>query len=748
MRFGSLAPALALASACAPSVGIEVSVPPDIDRAALTGLRVLALPEGSTALAALRGEGGALGCDAFSALRARRGRTAVDDLADTLRFPLVEGEERLEVPDRVEAQDKLFVHVVALAEALRVTGEVDISSDTPIALSPVAAAPIAEGCACVQLGGPDSSGDCLDGTDGPIAVPLGPILPEGDVVEVLARGPTEVTVVRGMRALIAPAVRVDVRGCEGARDSPACLSCSGGCRHPDLPVAVSIAGDPTVTLPTAVLLTNPDGDVVVPVDVGACPTGSFEVTLGLVGHGPAVRLQGTCVDDAPVARAPVVVAEGLRGQVELVRVGRQLVAMSEGTRGEAVLQVIGAGAPPAVRSSTVIVGERPAGAVAYGADGLVVATVDTALSIHLRRFVITEGGALRQEAETSGLCGDAGCALASNACTSPLVCAEPVNAPTASLDVADVDGDGVAEISLVRKDVGLTVYDGDLSSCRRITALAPTAGRHVLARFAGDVRVPSVVAVDGSGLALRPPEARSRAGRPCDPAAPTCAAGQVCHVSCADGIPCAGITTKVGAGTCITPCAAMDAACGQGGTCARVPGDAFACLEPGLACGQGTEGSAVGVLVGFVGELRRGTLRARAGGREDLVMMDRDGAASVVFGAEAPLAIGNNDERRTTLFPRPEAGAAPRGARVTAVGDVNGDGVDDLAVGFQGEVRTWLGGVGVPGEASAIALPECDPVALAIVDASGSGRGGVMVACAVSGRRGSDDSIAVRWAPR
>lgn len=720
-----LLPVLAMAVACAPSVAIEVTLPADLPRDAVAGLRVMAVPEASIALADARVAGEEIGCGRFSALRARRGRTALDDLSKTLAFPLA-GEEAVPVREPVAGGERLFVHVVALASALRLQGEAQLDVTSAAEMVPVEGAAVAEGCGCVRLDGPDPSGVCADGSGGALPIPLGTLLPASPEVRLSLLGPADAVVVRGTRAILSPAVHLDVPGC-GDDDSVACLTCDGECKRPDVPIAVRVTGEASAAVPSPILLTNPKGDVITPIDVGTCPSGGFEVSFGVLGYEASpVVVRVHCVDDVPPRAKEAVVIDGLEGEVQLLASGRWAVALSSRRDQSTQVTVMeGSGPTPQVAAVLEIADEKPSALAAIGPDGLVVATVDARSTMHLRRYAIGEDGALTLVAEAAGLCSRSGCALGRNGCASAQLCEDP-RSTTVSLDVVDLDGDGVPEVSALRDTVGLTIYDAMLGSCRRVPSAPLSAERHVLARFAGDVRGHSLIAAGGNTLNVRPPDAHSAAGEPCEPGTDTCGAGRVCHQPCPGGSPCAApVMSTLSTGTCIAPCDQEGGACGTAGQCTRVAGEVLACLEIGLGCGQAQ--SAIGYVESRGRLLGRATLRPGSGW-DDLITLNRGGAPRIILAAEAMLSDTLLRTRSAVLFGRP--GSTPLdGARALAVADVNGDGADDLAVAFAGQVRTWLGGGGVPGEASAVEVPGCKPTGLALPSFGRPGPRGVLVGC-------------------
>jgi hypothetical protein len=698
-----------LSTACGRSGELELTFPEDLPRESVVGLRIAMLPQSSDLL---RAAGGTVGCARLSVLADRAGHIDIDGVTRGVEFPLESGGTDLELGERLGVDEPLYVHVALLAQTRRFVGEVRQDGQSGAEFGPLQPAPVAEGCACVTWGDTPVAG-CVSADDGVVPIVIGALVGPSSEVRLQGQGLGEEVVVRGTRAVLSTAVHVVVPPCTSPTEGPtSCLVCKGDCKRPNLPVSVRVvSGDATVVAP--VVLTNADGYAAAELEVGACASGSIEVELGLLGHeAEPVRVRASCVDDLPPPRPPVVLAE-LPGPVEFAAVAGGAVLLSAESTSTALITWVG---PSGVTSRVMLPGERPGDVVALGRD-VVVATLGRDDDLRLRRYRV-DADTLVQVHEAAGLCMDSGCALGRNACTSPQVCDE--NGREVSLDVADVDSDGIQEVTVVRAGSGLTVYDALLGRCRRVTAAPLGSIRHVLARMGGAGR--TLLTSTSNGVTVAPGAAASLASLPCDPAAPACGPGQECLSTCPAGAPCADTTSTLSSAVCITRCETEGAACGRDGRCTAVPG-ALACLEPGLSCALGQAVAAVSF--GGPRLLARGELRADAD-VEDVVSLSTGGAPRLLYG-EAREDGGRVDMPSAVLLARGDQ--RPADARRVAVGDVSGDGVDDVVVAYANTLRVWLGGAGVPGEATAVTMPKCSVSGLGLADLDGDRRAEVLVAC-------------------
>lgn len=702
-----------LSMACGRSGELELTFPADLPREAVTGLGISMLPQSSDLL---RAAGGTASCARLTALADRAGHIDVEGVSRGLDFPLEPGGADVELGEPLGVDEPLFVYVVALGQSRRFVGELRQDTLSGAEFGPLQPAPVAEGCTCVTWGDTPVEG-CVSARDGVVPVVLGALVGPSPDVTLEPQGLGEEVVVRGTRAVLSTAVRVRVPPCTSPTEGPtSCLVCKGDCKRPNLPVSVRVvSGDATVVAP--VVLTNPGGFAAAELEVGACASGAIEVELGLLGHeAEPVRVRASCVDDLPPPRPPAVVAE-LAGTVAFASVAGGAVLLSAESASAALLTWVG---PGEVTSRVMLPGEKPGDVVALGRD-VVVATLGRADGLRLRRYRV-DGGTLVQTHEAAGLCMDSGCALGRTACTSAQVCGE--SAREVSLEVADVDGDGLDEVTVVREVSGLTAYDAFLGRCRRITAAPLGSTQHVLVRAAGAGGVgPTLITSTANGVAVAPGVEASLAALPCDPTAPSCGLGQECLSTCPSGAPCASSSSTLRSAVCITRCDAAGQACGRGGRCTAVQGDVLACLEPGLSCALGQ--SVADLSFGGARQLARGTLRSGAA-VDDVVVLSVGGAARVLYGAPREQS-GSVGVPSAVLLARGDE--RPKDARRMAVGDVNGDGVDDVVVAYANTLRVWLGGAGVPGEATAVIMPKCSVSGLGLADLDGDRRAEALVAC-------------------
>jgi hypothetical protein len=698
-----------LSTACGRNAELELAFPEDLPRESVVGLRIAMLPQSSDLL---RAAGGTAGCSRLSVLADRAGHIDIEGVSRGLEFPLESGGTDLELGERLGVDEPLYVHVAVLGQSRRFVGELRQDGQSGAEFGPVQPEPVAEGCTCVTWGDTPVEG-CVSGDSDVVPIVLGALVGPSPEVRLEVQGLGEEVVVRGTRAVLSTAVRVVVPPCDSPTEGPtSCLVCKGDCKRPDLPVSVRVvSGDATVVAP--VVLTNAGGYAAAELEVGACASGSIEVELGLLGHeAERVRVRASCVDDLPLPRAPVVVDE-LAGTVEFAAVAGGAVLLSAESASATRLTWVG---PGGVTSRLTLPGERPGDVVALGRD-VVVATLGRDDDLRLRRFRV-DADTLVQVHEAAGLCMDSGCALARNACTSPQVCEE--SGREVSLAVADVDNDGVEEVTVVRAGSGLTAYDARLGRCRRITTAPLGSTRHVLARMGG--AGPTLITSTSNGVTVAPGAVASLAALPCDPAAPACGPGQECLSTCPAGAPCASTLDTLSSAVCVTRCTTEGAACGRDGRCTAVPG-ALVCLEPGLSC---TLGQAVAA-VSFGGPRLLASGELRAGAEvEDVVSMSAGGAPRLLYGA-AREKDGRVDMSSVVLLARGDQ--RPEDARRIAVGDVSGDGVDDVVVAYATTLRVWLGGAGVPGEATAVSMPKCSVSGLGLADLDGDRRAEALVAC-------------------
>jgi len=122
--------------------------------------------------------------------------------------------------------------------------------------------------------------------------------------------------------------------------------------------------------------------------------------------------------------------------------------------------------------------------------------------------------------------------------------------------------------------------------------------------------------------------------------------------------------------------------------------------------------------------------KMRPGAFEDVVLMAQGGVPRMLLGGEAKLGGDKAPQRDAFLTPRTAEGLdPPRDARALAIGDVSGDGLDDLVVAYATTLRTWIGGDGLPGEAREIALASCEVGGVFVAD------GAIVVLCGGEVRR-------------